>query len=419
MSASIRISESKSLLKVAPLFLVIAIDSMGLGILFPILSAMLISHHSLFLPSGTSNFLRELIYGVTIGIYMIAWFFGSAILGDLSDLMGRKKALMICLMGATLGYITSAIAIGFHSLVFLIIGRVLAGFTAGSQPIAQAAIIDVSSPENRARNIGYILLAVSIGFVLGPVMGGVLSNTQWVSWFNFATPLYFAGILSLVNCALLFFSFKETFLRTKKIKIKLHYAIQIFKEAFQKKSIRVLSFVLLIETAGWSEYFTFVSQFLLRKFDYSASEVSFFIAALAVGFCVGFGLLVKPCAKRFNLKNCVIFNLLIAAILCLVTATAHIALVIWIAAVLIGMCVALLYSLLLTIFSNQVSAEEQGWVMGITSSVGALSFGITALISGFAADWNAAVPLYLAFFGLGLAALILKLAKIKNTGVAE
>ena len=410
-----RISEAQSLLKAAPLFLVIAIDSMGLGILFPILSAMLISHQSHFLSSDTSNFLRELIYGVTIGIYMLAWFFGSAMLGDLSDAMGRKKSLMICLIGATLGYTISAVAIGFHSIVFLIVGRVLAGFTAGSQPIAQAAIVDVSSEKNRARNIGYVLLAVSIGFVLGPIMGGVLSNNQWVSWFSFSTPLYFAGILSLLNCIVLYFLFHETFTRTKKIKIRLHYAIQIFIEAFKSKSIRMLSLVLLIETAGWSEYFTFVSQFLLRRFHYTASEVSFFIAVLAVGFSIGFGFLVNPVAKRFNLKNAVITNLLIAALLCLITAITHVVAVIWIGAVLIGMSVALLYSLLITIFSNQVSTEEQGWVMGITNSVSALSFGITSLMSGFAADLSPAVPIYLGCVGLVLAALVLKVTKlVKN-----
>lgn len=408
-----KISEAQSLLKAAPLFLVIAIDSMGLGILFPILSAMLISHQSHFLPSDTSNFLRELIYGVTIGIYMIAWFFGSAMLGDLSDVMGRKKSLMICLIGATLGYVISAIAIGFHSVVFLIVGRVLAGFTAGSQPIAQAAIVDVSLPSNRARNIGYVLLAVSVGFVLGPIMGGVLSNSQLVSWFNFATPLYFAGILSLLNCIVLYLSFHETFTRTKKIKIRLHYAIQIFIDAFKSKSIRMLSLVLLIETAGWSEYFTFVSQFLLRRFHYSASEVSFFIAVLAVGFSIGFGFLVNPVAKRFKLKSAVITNLLIAALLCLITAITHRVAVIWIGAVLIGMSVALLYSLLITIFSNQVGAEEQGWVMGITNSVSALSFGITSLMSGFAADLSPAVPIYLGCVGLALAAFTLKMTKLK------
>lgn len=408
------ISETNSLLRAAPLFLVIAIDSMGLGILFPILSAMLISHHSHFLSGNVSDFSRELIYGVTIGIYMIAWFFGSAMLGDLSDILGRKKSLMICLIGAALGYFISAIAIGFHSILFLIVGRVLAGFTAGSQPIAQAAIVDVSAPENRARNIGYILLAVSLGFVLGPIMGGILSNHHLVSWFGFATPLYFAGILSLLNCIVLYFLFQETFTRTKKIKIRLHYAVQIFIEAFKSKSIRLLSLVLLVETAGWSEYFTFVSQFLLRKFHYTVSEVSFFIAVLAIGFSIGFGLLVNPCAKRFQLKNAVIANLCISALLCLITAMTTSSLVIWIGALLIGMSVALLYSMLITIFSNQVGAEEQGWVMGITNSVSALSFGVTSLVSGFVADWNAAVPIYLGALGLALAALILGLSKTKN-----
>jgi DHA1 family tetracycline resistance protein-like MFS transporter len=410
-----KISERKSLLKAAPLFLVIAIDSMGLGILFPILSAMLISHQSHFLSSHTSNAMRELLYGITIGIYMLAWFFGSAMLGDLSDVMGRKKSLMICLIGATAGYVVSAIAIGFHSLIFLILGRILAGFTAGSQPIAQAAIVDVSSEANRPRNIGYVLLAVSIGFVFGPVMGGVLSNHHYVSWFNFATPLYFAGLLSLLNCIVLFFAFSETFVKKKKIKIRPYYAIQIFIEAFKNKHIRLLSIVLLIETAGWSEYFTFISQFLLRRFHYTVSEIAFFIAVLAAGFSFGFGFLVNPVAKRFNLKNAVLWNFFISAFLFLITAVTNQTPIIWICAVLIGMSVSILYSIIITLFSNQVGTQEQGWVMGITNSVSALSFGITALMSGFVADWGAGVPLYLGCFGYLLAGFVLKFSKIKPT----
>lgn len=243
-------SKTQSILKLMPLFFVIAIDSMGLGILFPILSDLLINHQSHFLSHASSDFTRELWYGITIGIYMIAWFFGSAMLGDLSDTMGRKKSLMICLIGASFGYLISAIAIVFHSLIFLIVGRVIAGFTAGSQPVAQAVIVDFSTDDTRAKNIGYVLLAVSIGFVLGPVMGGILSDQHLVPWFNYATPLFFAGILSLINCFLLYFSFKETFIQSQKIKIRFHYALQIFKEAFESKRIRMLSLVLLVETIG-------------------------------------------------------------------------------------------------------------------------------------------------------------------------
>lgn len=409
---------SFNLLKLLPLFFVIAIDSMGLGILFPILSDLLINHHSNFLPHHSSDFMRELWYGITIGIYMIAWFFGSAMLGDLSDSIGRKKSLLICLLGAAAGYFISAVAIFFHSLLFLIVGRVIAGFTAGSQPIAQAAIVDVSTDETRARNIGYVLLAVALGFVLGPFAGGVLSDSKIISWFSYATPLYFAALLSLINCVLLFFSFKETVIKAHNIKIRFHYALQIFMEAFKSKRIRLLSLVLLIETAGWSEYFTFVSQLLLRRFDYSVQESSFFIAVLAAGFSIGFGLLVNPVAKRFDLKKCVVANLWIAAFLFLITATAKNAIIIWISAVLIGMSTALVYSLLITLFSNQVGREEQGWVMGITNSVSALSFGLTALISGFAADWGPAVPIYFGCVGFIAAAIILRSTRLQHINPA-
>lgn len=408
---------SQSLLKLLPLFFVITIDSMGLGILFPIMSDLLINHHAHFLPYNTPTFVRELMYGVTIGIYMLAWFFGSAMLGDLSDSIGRKKSLMICLLGATIGYFISATAIFFHSLTFLIVGRIIAGFTAGSQPIAQAAIVDVSTDEHRARNIGYVLFAVALGFVLGPFAGGILSNAHLVSWFNDAMPLFFAGILSFANCILLYFSFQETFTQTHAIKIRLNYAINIFIQAFKSKRIRILSLVLLLETAGWSEYFSFVSQLLLRRFHYSATEVSFFISVLAVGFSIGFGFLVGYCAKRYNLKRCTFVLMLVAVGLFVITAVSNIAAVLWADAVIIGMCVAIFYSLLITMFSNQVSAEEQGWVMGITNSVSALSFGITALASGFVADFSPVLPIYLGAAALLCAAFVLRFAHLTKIQV--
>ena len=406
-----------SLLKLLPLFFVIAIDSMGLGILFPIMSDLLINHHANFLASGTSDFMRELLYGITIGIYMIAWFFGSAVLGDLSDSMGRKKSLMICLLGATFGYLISAVAILAHNLVFLIVGRVMAGFTAGSQPIAQAAIVDVSPEEHRARNIGYILFAVSIGFVLGPFMGGIFSNQHLASWFNDSTPLFFAGLLSFFNCILLYFSFHETFMQTRKIKLRVFHAINIFMEAFQSKRIRILSLVLLVETTGWSNYYTFISQLLLLRFHYSVVEISFFMAVLALGFSFGFGFLVDQCARRFNLKHCVVVTLLMASLLFLVTAISNFTPILWISAFVLGAIVAIFYSLIITLFSNQVGPEEQGWVMGITNSVGALSFGATALISGFVADWSPVMPIYLGFAGLVMAALVLWPADLTRTKV--
>lgn len=395
------------IIDMAPLFLVIAIDSMGLGILFPILSSMIIDPHSTFLAATTSNLMREFLYGMIIGIYMIAWFFGSAILGDVSDIVGRKKSLMICLYGACVGYLLSGLAFYEHSIFLLLVGRIIAGFTAGSQPIAQAAIVDISSPEHKARNIGYILLAVSLGFVFGPLAGGLLSDNHIVSWFNYAMPMFFAAVISLLNAGLLWFFFKETFEATRKVVIRPHLAVEIFIEAFQHKKICWLSLVLLVFISGWGEYFGFISQFLLNRYQYSSLETSLFIMVLAMGFSIGFGFLVDICANRFNLQRCVCVNLVIASIFCLITVLTHLPLIAWIVSVFIGISVSIAYSLLITMFSNQVDATEQGWVMGVTNAIMALSFGVTTFISGFAAYVGPGLPIFWAFLAMLISAVIL------------
>lgn len=249
-------TDSKSLRSILPLFLVLFIDGMGLGLLFPILNTILIEPQSGFLSENISMGLRDFYYGLTIGIFMICWFFGAAILGDLSDSVGRKKSLMICLIGSFLGYLISAIAILMHSFWLILFGRIIAGFTAGSQPIAQAAIVDVSTEEHKARNIGFILLAVSLGFVFGPIFGGLLSDNRIVSWFGFQTPLYFASLLAFINAVALYYFFDETFTKAHdKITIKWHHAIQIFISAFKHKAIEKYSLVLLVMIFGWSNYF--------------------------------------------------------------------------------------------------------------------------------------------------------------------
>lgn len=399
-----------SIASMMPLFLVIAIDSMGLGILFPILSAMIISPDSTFLSAGTSEFMREFFYGAIIGIYMIAWFFGAAILGDLSDVIGRRRSLMICLVGAAIGYGISGAAFFCHSLWLLAAGRIIAGFTAGSQPIAQAAVVDMSSEARKARNLGLVLLAVSLGFVLGPLFGGFLTDQRLASWFNYSTPMFFAALLSLCNIVMLYFLFKESHVVTKKVSIRPHYAIQIFIEAFRHPKIRALSFALLVFIAGWGEYFGFISQFLIRRYHYDALETSLFMMVMALGFSLGFAVLVDYCANRFSLKKCITLCMLIGAIFCALTLI-HNSLVAWICTFFVGTAIAIAYSLLITLFSDAVNSAEQGWVMGVTNAIMALSFGVTTFFSGFAANMSASAPIIFSAAGLLIACVVMFLVK--------
>lgn len=402
-------TQQKSFLVAAsPLFLVIFLDGMGLGLFIPILNALLIDPSNHFLTHAVSAAMQNFLYGITICIFMICWFFGAAILGDLSDQIGRKPSLLVCLFGVFLGYLLSGFAVIFHSITLIILGRVIAGFTSGSQPIAQAAIIDLSSDEKKARNIGLILLSLSLGFVLGPVLGGLLSNHNLVNWFGFSTPLYFAAFISLLNACLLWISFNETFeMAAKKISIKPQHAIEIFIDAFKHQEIKFLSIIFFIFIFGWSSFFSFISMFLIKVYNFDTLHITLFMAVLGVGFGIGNGFLVDYCTRIFSLKNNTIGSLMLSAIIILLMLIVGNQTLFWLLTIPLASFISIANAALVTCCSNQVSSAQQGWVMGITGAIMALVFAIDALIGGVLATINVYLPLFLAVIGLAVASLLM------------
>jgi DHA1 family tetracycline resistance protein-like MFS transporter len=394
------------LLHASPLFLVLLIDGMGLGLVFPLLNALMNDPTAGFFSHPIAPNARNFMYGALIGLFMLCWFLGAAILGDLSDQIGRKKSLIICLSGTFLGYLVGAIAIPLHSFSLLILSRVIAGLTSGSQPIAQAAIVDLSVEEHKTRNISFIFLALSLGFILGPLLGGLLSDKRLVSWFNFATAFYFAAILAFINMVLLCLFFKETYIVTaKKITISFYRPITIFIAAFKNIPIRNLSLLLLILVLGWSSFFSFISLFLLKKYHFTPSDTGFAMAVMGVGFTLSNGFLTHYVTKRLTLENSFKYMVLLGAVFMAFLFT-HSAAISWVVLAPIGAFVAVAYSTLLTLFSNQVSASEQGWVMGLTGSIMALVFGIDGIVMGVLAAWNVNLPIIMAILCLGLSALL-------------
>lgn len=248
-------------LTAAPLFLIIFIDCMGMGLIVPILNTVIMDPRSGFFLHHISTYQRNFWFGLTVGLFMLCWLFGEAFLSDLSDQIGRKKSLLISLFGSAAGYFISACGVILHSLTLIILGRVIAGFTAGSQATAQAAVIDLSDKSLIARHIGMTMFISSLGFILGPLIGGFFSDRTLLPWTNLAMPLYFAAALSLINVLLLIVFFKETFVTTQKVYIKLSRVIEIFTSAFRHEKLKFLALVLFTLAFGWGGFYTFVSVF--------------------------------------------------------------------------------------------------------------------------------------------------------------
>ena len=143
------------------IFLTVVLDSIGLGIIIPVMPALIkeLIHGDLSQASSYGGWLTF--------CYAFMQFFFAAVLGNLSDRYGRRPVLLCSLFGFAINYIL----IGFAPSIFwLFVGRIVAGITGASHTVAAAYIADVSTPQNKAQNFGLLGAAFGLGFIIGPVV---------------------------------------------------------------------------------------------------------------------------------------------------------------------------------------------------------------------------------------------------------
>ncbi|PLW91404.1 MFS transporter [Mucilaginibacter sp.] len=172
------------------LVLIAVINSMGFGIIIPLLY-----------PYGKKFGVTEHTIGLLTAAFSIAQFIATPILGSLSDKWGRKPILIISLVGTAASFVLFGLA---NSIVMLFAARVLDGLTGGNISVAQAMVSDISSPKDRAKNFGILSSAFGFGFVIGPAIGGLLSK------FGMQVPFFFAAGIAIAGVVLSLLLLKET-----------------------------------------------------------------------------------------------------------------------------------------------------------------------------------------------------------------
>jgi MFS transporter, DHA1 family, tetracycline resistance protein len=386
---------------ILPLLLVVFIDALGMAIIFPILNPIFMSPSGI-LPADTSIHVRNMLYGLTLSMFPLAVFFGTPILGDMSDFIGRKKILLICLAGVGTSYILSGFSLVFDNLTLLIGSRIIAGLFGGSMATAQAAAMDVSHPDKKAATLSLMLLPAALGFVAGPLAGSFLSDGHLITWFNLSTPLFFAGILAYLNFIALWFGFNETHRIVPNFKFKWHRGIEIFVEAFANKDIRFLSVIYFGFQLGWGLYFQFIALFLFGRYAYTANHVGLFMALLGVGFCMSMLYLVNLFTRYFKNKKIVLVALFISTICLFITVIPNHSTIVWIVGLILAVAMSTAYPVVISLYSDLVGEDKQGWVMGVGNAVFAVAWAVTAVSGGFLQSWNIAAGITCAAIFVGL-----------------
>ncbi|MEN9973573.1 MAG: hypothetical protein RIS20_1920 [Bacteroidota bacterium] len=347
--------------KSALLFILVTIclDSIGLGIIIPSFPTLVSETANVPISQASQYF------GWVMGAYAFMQFLFSPLIGNLSDRFGRRPILLISVLGMSLDYLVMYFA---PDLWWLVIGRAVSGIFGASFTSASAYIADISTPDKRAQNFGMIGAAFGIGFVIGPAIGGLLSD------FGARTPFLVAAFFSMANFIYGFIVLKESLpvenRRAFEWKRSNPFgALQQIKRFKKLKFLFLVSFLTILTTMCVHSTWNFYS---MEKFGWTTKEVGISLAVVGVCFGVVQGALTGKIVAKFGQKNAAKLGLFLSIF------------------VLIGMGLIyqgwMMYAIILpyaftgivdpairSIISGQVQSNEQGELQGIFTSLMSLA----------------------------------------------
>ena len=405
--------ELTSVIKIKPLFVVlftVFVDLIGFGILIPVIPQLLANPHStyyLLVGKGITISQGYIILGYLTAMFPFMQFLFTPILGQLSDHFGRKPLLAYSLLGTCLSYILFALGIVFKNIPLLFVARGFDGITGGNISVAQAAIADLTAPQDRAKNFGLMGAVFGIGFVLGPYIGGKLSDPTILPWFNATTPFWFAAFLSLVNVFSVWKFFPETHLnRDMTFSVTWDQSFLNIVSAFKPVRLRALFGTIFTFWAGFSFFTTFFSVYLIHRFGFTSSNIGDFFSYVGIWIAISQALIVRKLSGRFSEYQILCVSLAGAGLfLFLYALPTHWWYLLFITpffAMFQGMTQANMTSLV-----SKAGENARGGILGINASVQALAQSIPPVLSGYiAAKLDPSASVHTSAFVVLLAAVV-------------
>ncbi|MEE9429357.1 MAG: TCR/Tet family MFS transporter [Paracoccaceae bacterium] len=274
----------------------VVLDAMGIGLIMPVMP-------DLIQEVGGGNLGDAAIWGgiMATSFAVMQFLFGPA-LGNISDRWGRRPVLLVALFVMTLDYLVMAVA---GTIWLLLLGRIVGGITAATQSTASAYMADISKPEEKSANFGLIGAAFGIGFVLGPLMGGLLAE------YGTRAPFYAAAALAFSNMVFGYFALSETV--TDRIRRPFEWRranpFGAFKHIGKLPGLGRLLTITLIYGIAFFVYPAVWAYFGQARFGWGPGMIGLSLAAFGISIAVVQGLLMKPLLKRLGERNTVLLGL--------------------------------------------------------------------------------------------------------------
>lgn len=341
------------------ILITLMLDAMGFGLILPVMPDLLAE------VTGGSIGTAAVWGGILATSFATMQFLFGPVLGALSDRFGRRPVLLLSLLVMSIDYLVMAVA---GSIWLLLGARIVGGITAATQGTAAAYIADISPPEKKAANFGLIGAAFGLGFVLGPVLGGLLAE------FGTRAPFLAAAALSAANLVFGWLVLPETVTDRIRRPFRLARAnpmgaVRVFARVPGVGGLLLLFFVyefaFIVYPAVWA-FFT------KENFGWSPSMVGLSLAAFGVAIAVVQGGLIRVALRLLGERGTILYGLLfnLAAFVFLALVTNG-----WVALAFIPVTAlgAVVTPALQGIMSRRVGDDQQGELQGAVTSARALA----------------------------------------------
>lgn len=370
--------------KILPiLFVTLLIDMIGIGMVIPLIPTLFTDPTSpSFLLHGYSQGTWYLIAGIVTAIFGLMQFIAAPVLGELSDIFGRKRLLTLGVAVLAISQMLFGLGVHISSLAIVLVSRAIAGIAGANFSIAQASIADVTEPKDRAKNFGLIGAAFGTGFILGPLLGGWLAHA-----FGAATPFWVAGAMGAANVMFITLFLPET--RKEKgpsRSFTILKGLHNIRAAFLDVDARPVYLASFLYMSGFAFYTSFVGILLVYRFAFSESGVGTFFGVAGAWIVITQLFIIRILSKKYNERSILRYSLLLLALS--IAAYPFVPTVALLYAIIPFLAIPQGLSMLnmSALISKGVSAEKQGAALGINGSLMALSQGVIPVVAGAASS---------------------------------
>ncbi len=368
--------------------LTVLIDMMSIGLIIPVLPGLVGS----FTGSPAD---QAFWYGVVVFAFGVANFFGSPILGGLSDAYGRRPVLLLGFCGLGLNFFATALA---NALWMLIAVRLVGGAVQANAAVANAYVADITAPEQRARRFGMLGAMFGVGFIIGPVMGGLLGAI------NLRLPFFAAGTLAMVNLLYGYFVLPESLPVERRRQFHWRMANPLLSLSALTRLQGVGRLVAVVALSGLAQFVLYTSWVLYTsfKFGWGPRENGWSLAAVGVMSVIVQGFLLGRLLRHFSPRRLAVAGLVSSSLAYAAWGAAGQGWMMY-AVIFLNVLGYTVTASIQSIISGAADSRSQGQALGAVNSLNSLMavvapvFGapLLATVSHLPqGDWRIGAPFY-------------------------